>query len=798
MPVHGGFVACPGCLVHNHQKHRRTLQSIKLITRWHKKITYNVSRRSWNGIPVCFPLQATIDYHSVEGQKKESKRASARALNDSLLSTRILETENSNFSASSEEYLQSTPRDDKKTTEDVIQLGVTYSKGLPSEGLKGLSLLKQDIRYLMSSIQYLGRKPFISYDKEEIILYYNRRPLVVAVRMITTALPLLVWYTKLTFDKLFGRRSINMPWRARELVDIVMKMGPTYIKIAQALSSRPDILGPLWIKEVEKLVDQVEPFASDWACRLIQVTQQMNPPLDKMLCCFSEERPKASASLGQVYQGLYKREDNHWQKIAVKVQRPGLLFDVPLDLYILRLFAGLAQKQFKLRSNLVGILDDYAQQLFEEMDYQHEADNCRRFWFLYRDFAMVTIPQVYFSSHYMIVLEWIDGEKPPWGSHARSLVRTGIEFSLHQLLDVGFYHADPHSGNLLRTVDNRLAYLDYGMVRYISEDTRWHLMKAIVDFVNRDFDSLIDEFVFLEFLPFKVDQVGMIQALENAFQGASTNSRLSKLNFSKLAQNLGIVAKTYPFRIPTQFASIIRCLTMLEGLALQVDPNFHIVEEAYPFIIVRLFSMDSSIPKQVMRDILMDRNSKRIRWHRLWQIMEFSGKTTDKEEAKITTDTYLPVIMNGQEMVVSNQFFRKVTLFLLSDQAVFLRNGLIEELADILDDLQLVIYNSASVFSMGLFPRPRDRPNRERMTRIWQWIQNWIQTKMRQPSFRTTQPLTIEEWLVMSLFEDLLSSSGFPWWIEAQRACQLLAGRLIEKNNNRIWEMLYDVFQTKG
>lgn len=525
-----------------------------------------------------------------------------------------------------------------------------------------------------------------------------------------------------------------------------------------------------------------------------------------------------------MYQGLCRGEDGTLERIALKVQRPGLIFDVPLDLYILRWLGALARRQFGLRSDLVGILDEYAQQVFEEMDYQHESENCVQFGALYGNYPGVRIPKVFFATRYLLALEWIDGEKPPWGSYSKSLLKTGIAFSLHQLLDVGLYHADPHAGNLLRTTrDNCLAYVDYGMVRYLDRDTRWHLIKAIIDFVNKDFDELIEEFIALEFLSASIqDKEGMIQALQRAFQEASSqensnhSGRLSQLNFSRLAQNLGTVARSYPIRIPPKFALIIRCLTMLEGLALQNDPNFHIVEQAYPFIIQRLLSSEekdntAALPPQALGDILLNRRTGRIRWNRLWQMVEFASKEEESTKDPVKLPVWLPMDEKEQDgkqqrgvVVISRHVLDKIVHFLLSDRAAFLRDGLAEEMADILDDLQLVVGNSASVITMGWVPRPRQRPNRERLTRLWHWIQTATSSKKNRKALSSSssssmlKPMSIEEWLVMYLFQDILVSSS--WWhlsLEAQRMCRILAGRWIEKNNQRLWDLLSDITKEK-
>lgn len=186
----------------------------------------------------------------------------------------------------------------QRTKQQELDRGIAYAMGLYDSTLTGLELFKQDIRYWLSVWRYFGRKAFLSYEKEEIISYYDRRPWIVIVRMASVGIPLVYWFGKLVWDRVLGQSATRMPWRARELVQLVTKLGPTFIKVAQALSNRPDIVGPIWIKELEKLVDKVDPFPSDWARRLIVIETQ-DTPWEKRLVQISSE-PVASASLGQV------------------------------------------------------------------------------------------------------------------------------------------------------------------------------------------------------------------------------------------------------------------------------------------------------------------------------------------------------------------------------------------------------------------------------------------------------------------------------------------------------------------
>ncbi len=265
----------------------------------------------------------------------------------------------------------------------------------------------------------------------------------------------------------------------------------------------------------------------------------------------------ASASLGQVHKARLRSGE----VVAVKIQRPALQLTAALDLYILRRAAAFAKRRFGLRTDLVGIVDEFGGRLWEELDYVREADNCDKFRQLYaEDTDEIYVPQIYrdLTTRRVLVQEWIEGTKAPWfpKEDALKLISIGVQCSLRQLLEEGFVHSDPHVGNLLRLKQNgkpKLVYLDFGMVTHIDVETRYNLIAAIVRLINRDYANLAKDFVKLGFLPTDADTSPVAPLLEKAFGDASSGGDVKDLSFGKLTSNLTGLAFATPIRIPVFF-----------------------------------------------------------------------------------------------------------------------------------------------------------------------------------------------------------------------------------------------------
>lgn len=572
-------------------------------------------------------------------------------------------------------------------------------------------VLKGDLTAILDRSLSLRR-----YDSAAIAQYYDARPFSAIVRVTSVGVPFLLW--------LFGVRKYDV-WRgvsgdkevaamrAEQLRKLLTWAGPTYLKVGQAVGNRPDLVGVVYSNELQKLVDDVGTFDSDVAVGMLCDELRISE-VGEVFEYFGKEAV-ASASLGQVHRGKLLTGE----EVAVKIQRPTVENDAALDVYVLRKVARFARKRFKLRSDLVGIVDEFAERLWEELDYVHEADNCEKFERLYsQGNDSVYVPKVYrrLTTKRILTMEWIEGDKAPWfpKEDARRLIRVGVQCSLEQLLDKGFVHADPHGGNLLRMKDGKLCYLDFGMCVEVAPEIRQDLVAAIVRLINRDYDNLGTDFVKLGFLPPDADTEPLAPLLTNAFGDASTGSALSDLSFSRLADNLSGLAFATPIRIPVFFTLIIRSLTILEGFALQTDASFKIVDESYPYVVGRVLRDDSPAFQKALKDVLIDSDSGRIRWTRLRSLVSTrsSSLSGDRGGKEIETVTKAQGDALGG---MSNRALNRVIDFALSDRGGFLREALQLELADTADAIQLAVATRISHATRGILPAPKEEVDMDRL-----------------------------------------------------------------------------------
>ncbi len=463
---------------------------------------------------------------------------------------------------------------------------------------------------------------FRDYDPEAIAQYYRTRPWQVVGRSQEVFGSLSRYFTGVWLDKKLGKTDeATQRKRAIALRDLLTKLGPAFIKIGQAVSTRPDLVPPIYLEELSKLQDQIPPFENEIAFRYIE--EALGAPPHELFVELSES-PVAAASLGQVYKGRLKTGE----QVAVKVQRPGLAENITLDVYILRGISAWAMKQFPIiRSDLVGILDEFATRIFEEMDYTQEGRNAEQFDALYSYMPEIYVPEIYwdYTARRVLTMEWIEGTKltqieavVAQGIDATALIEVGVQCSLRQLLEHGFFHADPHPGNLLAMPDGRLAYLDFGMMSQMEPYQRYGLIEAIVHLINRDFDSLANDYVKLEFLAPDVDLTPIIPAFSAVFSDALTSS-VSEINIKTITDKLSELMYEYPFKVPAYFALIIRSLVTLEGIAINIDPDFKVLDKAYPYIAKRLLTDPAPELRSSLKNLLF--RDEEFRWNRLENLL---------------------------------------------------------------------------------------------------------------------------------------------------------------------------------
>ena len=506
--------------------------------------------------------------------------------------------------------------------------------------------------------------PALRYDPEALVAQYRQTPLQVWGRLVGITIPVLSFGIGLWWDRVRGISRSNQRRRAIQLRELLTNLGPAYIKVGQALSTRPDLVPPIFLEELSLLQDQLPPFPNEIAYQFIE--EELGDRPEKIYAELTPD-PVAAASLGQVYKGKLKTGET----VAVKVQRPGLAQLIALDIYILRSLASWVQTNVKrVRSDLVAIVDEFGARIFEEMDYSHEGRNAERFAQLYGHLQNIYVPKIYwdYTGRRVLTMEWVTGTKltnmkaiAAQGIDAKHLVEVGVQCSLRQLLEHGFFHADPHPGNLLATPEGKLAYLDFGMMSEVKPYQRYGLIEAVVHLVNRDFEGLAHDYVELEFLTPDTDLTPIIPALAGVFNNA-LGASVAELNFKSITDQLSEVMYEYPFRVPAYYALIIRSLVTLEGIAINVDPNFKVLSKAYPYVAKRLLTDTSPRLRTALKDLLVKDGS--FRWNRLENLLRNAATSPDYDLNKVLNQTLE---------------------FLLSERGTLIREQLIEEIVKTVD-----------------------------------------------------------------------------------------------------------------
>lgn len=481
---------------------------------------------------------------------------------------------------------------------------------------------------------------------------YGSRPIKVLRRALQIFNGLGSFALKVWLDQLNGELDRKMRLRAIELRQTFTRLGPTFVKIGQGLSTRPDLCPPEYLEELSELQDALPTFPDAQAFSCIE--RELGRPLETVYSSISPS-PIAAASLGQVYKAQLKYSG---QVVAVKVQRPGIEEAIGLDFYLIRGVGILINKYVDIiSSDIVALIDEFARRVYQELNYVQEGQNARRFKKLYADKEDVLVPDIFwdYTSGKVLTMEWVEGVKlneqeaiERQGLKVLDLVNTGIQCSLRQLLEYGYFHADPHPGNLLATPEGKLAFLDFGMMSETPEEARFAIIGHVVHMVNRDYEAMARDYYALDFLSPNVDVSPIVPALRDFFDDA-LNSTVSELNFKTLVDGLGAVLYQYPFNVPAYYALILRSLTVLEGLALYADPKFKVLAASYPYFAKRLLTD----PNPYLRDALIELLFKdgKFRWSRLENLL-VQGKKDRDFSAKDALQPVLKLLLgpDGKEL----------------------------------------------------------------------------------------------------------------------------------------------------
>lgn len=391
---------------------------------------------------------------------------------------------------------------------------------------------------------------------------------------------------------------------------VLQQLGPTYIKLGQIASTRPDIFPPEVITELEKLQDKVPPFSYTEVREIIR--QELGAELEEVYLEFSQE-PLAAASIGQVHQAVLKAGE----KVAVKIQRPGIAADISTDLEILYELASLAESRFSWIESYqpVNMVEEFSKSLQNELDYTFEARNAERIAKQFINSTAIYIPKVYWthSTKKVLTAEYIDGikisEKEKLEQQGYHLSRLADQFTrsiFQQIFIAGFFHGDPHPGNVVVLPGEVIAFMDFGMVGRLNEELKYNLASLVIALMRQNPEELVKSIFRMGIVPEQVNRLSLrddIAILQEKYYGVP----LSKVSLGEAVNNIFAITLKYKIKMPADFVLVGKTLLTLEGVIENLDPNLSILDIAEPF--GQKLLKDRLHPKDVAKRLWRNINS---------------------------------------------------------------------------------------------------------------------------------------------------------------------------------------------
>jgi len=584
--------------------------------------------------------------------------------------------------------------------------------------------------------------------------FYAKRPLLVAERLAWLTQATFAFNVKLLIDYLRGWPEASEPERAKECLALCEELGPTFIKLGQALSIRTDLISEAYALELRKLQDAVPPFSDSQATAILRRDLGVRDLSD----IFEELTPSpiASASIGQVYKGRlregnYKPSDDDLgevRDVAVKVRRPGVLADIALDLYVLRLLTPLqvrisnAVNKVKTEKEdidtALALVDEWGRGFVNEVDYVAEATNTQQFSeaMKARGLGAVISPRVVTDllRENVLVTEWIDGTRLDVSASpdVPRLCGVAINAYLTMLLDTGTLHCDPHPGNLLRTYDGRLCILDWGMTLQVPNDLQYALLEFIAHVNTEDLDAIPRDFVNLGFTPpdklervansgitdglsFMLRQLsggGGAKAMQQRVRaelqeryGTEDKDEIRKLARAEMVQRMedqlaseGVDVRGVSnvmeemsrrnrelFQLPTWVLYVVRAFSTLEGIGLSVDESYAILKECYPYLARRLFKDDSPRARAALSAMIYGKNSDTVDVDKFLEMTDGFASYTSATSGAGLADGSSEVVVADSDKASQEAQRELIGDVLFAEDSNLVQETVVKEAASLLD-----------------------------------------------------------------------------------------------------------------
>jgi ubiquinone biosynthesis protein len=380
--------------------------------------------------------------------------------------------------------------------------------------------------------------------------------------------------------------QMPLPMRVRLALE---ELGPTFVKLGQILSTRPDIIPLKYIKELEKLQDEVPPYSYDLVVQMVQ--KELGANVSELFQSF-DEKPFAAASLGQAHKAILKEDK---VKVVVKVQRPDMEKIIETDLDILFQLARLTERYIP-ESRLydpVGVAEEFAKTIRMELDYGTEGRNAERFRKNFKEDKTVYVPKVYWelSSKYILTMEYIEGikinhlkELDKAGYNRKKLAENGAKAFMKQMLIDGFFHADPHPGNILVMENEIIGFMDFGMMGKIDKESREKYIDLLIAVLEYDSNKTLAGMLELGFTSQETIDTRSLKMDIADILDQYYDKTLKEIKLGEFITQLVQISIKYHIKMPAELTLLGKSLITIEGIGLALDPDFNLTEIAKPYV----------------------------------------------------------------------------------------------------------------------------------------------------------------------------------------------------------------------